>query len=90
MKADLEDYDNLLGYAGFTTLTKEMADIFVDKVEIDGEMILICMGGIVFESEFAFVDFLEVVVWNVDLLFGLTNYIISDLINVKVVLNKKY
>ena len=35
--ADTRDYESLLRYAGFETLTKEMADVFIEKIEISNE-----------------------------------------------------
>ena len=35
--ADTRDYESLLQYAGFETLTKEMADAFIEKIEISNE-----------------------------------------------------
>ena len=35
--ADTRDYGSLLQYAGFGALTKEMADAFIEKIEISNE-----------------------------------------------------
>ena len=35
--ADTGNYGNLLQYAGFETLTKEMADAFIEKIAISNE-----------------------------------------------------
>ena len=35
--ADARDYGSLLQYAGFEDLTKEMADAFIEKIEISNE-----------------------------------------------------
>ena len=35
--ADTGDYESLLQYAGFETLAKEMADVFIEKIEINNK-----------------------------------------------------
>ncbi len=40
LKADTRDYEEFLQYAGFEAVTKEMADVFIDRIDISREKVI--------------------------------------------------
>jgi len=40
LNADTRDYEEFLQYAGFEAVTKEMADVFIDRIDISREKVI--------------------------------------------------
>ncbi len=40
LNADTRDYEKFLQYAGFEAVTKEMADVFIDRIDISREKVI--------------------------------------------------